>query len=74
VQRKEGDVLGAAQSGVSQSLKLLRLLHDEELIAFAREEASALVEADPRLARHPALSQAIAVMLGPEGAEFLDKA
>jgi ATP-dependent DNA helicase RecG len=74
VQRKEGDVLGAAQSGVSQSLRLLRLLHDEELIAFAREEASALVEADPRLARHPALSQAIAVMLGPEGAEFLDKA
>ena len=74
VQRKEGDVLGAAQSGVSQSLKLLRLLHDEELIAFARQEASALVEADPRLARHPALSQAIAVMLGPEGVEFLDKA
>lgn len=74
VQRREGDVLGAAQSGVSQSLRLLRLLHDEELIAFAREEASALVEADPRLTRHPALSQAIAVMLGPEGVEFLDKA
>jgi ATP-dependent DNA helicase RecG len=73
-QRKEGDVLGAAQSGVNRSLKLLRLLSDEELISLAREEASALVDKDPRLADHPALSSAIVQLIGPEGVEFLDKA
>ena len=74
VQRKEGDVLGAAQAGRHRSLKLLRLLSDEDLIASAREEASELVDADPRLREHPALQEAIVLLLGPEGAEFLDKA
>jgi len=48
-QRREGDVLGATQAGRRSSLKMLRLLADEELIAFARQEASAVVEADPQL-------------------------
>jgi ATP-dependent DNA helicase RecG len=74
LQRREGDVLGAAQAGRNSSLKLLRLLADEELIAFAREEASALVDADPHLKAHPALQEAIVLLLGPEGVEFLDKA
>jgi ATP-dependent DNA helicase RecG len=72
-QRREGDVLGAAQAGRPVALKLLRLLADEELIALAREEASALVESDPGLDRHPALKDAIDDMLGPQRAEFLDK-
>jgi ATP-dependent DNA helicase RecG len=72
-QRREGDVLGAAQSGGKSSLKLLRLLTDEELIAQAREEATALVGDDPKLTRHPALAQAIVTALGPDGAEYLDK-
>jgi ATP-dependent DNA helicase RecG len=74
VQRKEGDVLGAAQSGGRRSLKLLQLLRDEDLIALARDEATALVDGDPGLAEHPALARAIAAMLGPERAEYLDKA
>ena len=74
MQRREGDVLGAAQAGRQSSLKMLRLLSDEELIAFAREEASAVVEADPQLAGHPALREAIDDLLGPQRAEFLDKA
>ena len=74
LQRREGDVLGAAQTGRHSSLKMLRLLSDEELIAFAREEASALVEADPQLTRHPAVKQAIDDLLGEDRAEFLDKA
>jgi len=74
MQRREGDVLGAAQAGRHSSLKMLRLLSDEELIAFAREEASALVETDPRLDAHPALRDAIDDLLGPQRAEFLDKA
>jgi ATP-dependent DNA helicase RecG len=73
-QRREGDVLGAAQAGRQSSLKMLRLLSDEELIAFARQEASAVVEADPQLAAHPALRNAIDDLLGPQRAEFLDKA
>jgi len=73
-QRREGDVLGATQAGRRSSLKMLRLLADEELIAFARQEASALVEADPQLAGHQALSEAIDDLLGPQRAEFLDKA
>ncbi len=35
-QRREGDVLGSAQAGRRSSLKLLRLLADEDLIASAR--------------------------------------
>jgi ATP-dependent DNA helicase RecG len=74
LQRREGDVLGAAQTGRRSSLKMLRLLSDEEIIAFAREEASALVEADPQLTAHLALKQAIEDLLGDQRAEFLDKA
>ena len=46
-QRREGDVLGSAQAGRRSSLKLLRLLADEDLIAAAREEAATLVAATP---------------------------
>jgi len=71
-QRREGDVLGAAQAGRRSSLKLLQLLADEDLIGRAREEASAVVSADPQLASHPALREAIEELLGPQ-AEYLDK-
>ncbi|HUZ38218.1 MAG TPA: ATP-dependent DNA helicase RecG [Streptosporangiaceae bacterium] len=72
-QRREGDVLGAAQAGRKGSLKLLTLLRDEELIGQAREEATALVEADPDLTGHPALAAAIDSLLDEEQAEFLEK-
>jgi len=71
-QRREGDVLGAAQAGRQSSLKLLRLLADEKLIGQAREEATAVVSADPQLAGHPALREAIEDLLGHQ-AEYLDK-
>jgi ATP-dependent DNA helicase RecG len=71
-QRREGDVLGAAQAGRQSSLRLLRLLTDEDLIRQAREDASAVVTADPDLARHPALRAAIDDLLGVQ-AEYLDK-
>ena len=71
-QRREGDVLGAAQAGRQSSLKLLRLLKDEDLIGQARQEASAVVSADPQLAGHPALRAAIDELLGVQ-AEYLDK-
>jgi ATP-dependent DNA helicase RecG len=73
-QRREGDVLGSAQAGRRSSLKLLRLLADEDLIATAREEAATLVAADPKLTAHQALKEAIDDFLGDRRAEFLDKA
>ena len=71
-QRREGDVLGAVQAGRRSSLKLLQLLADEELIGQARQEATAIVSADPGLARHPTLREAIEDLLGVQ-AEYLDK-
>jgi ATP-dependent DNA helicase RecG len=71
-QRREGDVLGAAQAGRRSSLRLLQLLKDEDLIGQAREEATAIVSADPDLARHPSLRNAIEDLLGVQ-AEYLDK-
>ena len=56
-QRREGDVLGVAQSGRRSQLRLLSLLRDEELIVAARDEASELVAGDPDLAGHPVLAR-----------------
>ena len=73
-QRREGDVLGAAQAGRRSSLKLLTLLADEKLIGHARQAAADLVDADPALAGQPALAAAVGQLLDPERAEFLEKA
>jgi ATP-dependent DNA helicase RecG len=73
-QRREGDVLGASQSGAKTSLKLLQLLRDEDVIRAAREEAAAVVEADPELVRHPALAQAVHDLVDEERAVYLEKA
>ncbi|MBV9096735.1 MAG: DEAD/DEAH box helicase, partial [Frankiaceae bacterium] len=72
-QRREGDVLGASQSGRT-SLKLLRLLQDETLIVEARDEATDLVAADPSLDAHPALAAMVAELVDTERAEYLEKA
>ena len=71
--RREGDVLGSAQSGTRRSLRLLSVLQHEEVIARAREEAIRLVAEDPDLAEHPALADALARSIDAEHAEFLDK-
>ena len=54
--RREGDVLGAAQSGSRRSLRLLSVLDHEDVILRAREEATRLVDADPELSGHPVLA------------------
>jgi len=74
VQRREGDVLGTAQAGRKSSLRLLRLLEDEDLIAQAREEATALVAADPALADAPGLAAAVRELIDVERSAFLEKA
>ena len=72
--RREGDVLGASQSGRASSLRLLRVVRDADLLATAREEARALVAVDPTLATWPALASAIEEWLDPRREEFLDRA
>ncbi|HEY7007368.1 MAG TPA: ATP-dependent DNA helicase RecG [Jatrophihabitantaceae bacterium] len=73
-QRREGDVLGSAQSGRRSQLKLLSLLRDEDVIVAARAEASDLVAADPELDGHPALAREVAELVADERASYLDKA
>ncbi len=73
-QRREGDVLGAAQSGRRRQLKLLSLLRDEDTITAARREAATIVDADPTLAAHPVLAAQVADLVRDEQAEFLEKA
>ncbi|MEV4377007.1 ATP-dependent DNA helicase RecG [Streptosporangium sp. NPDC049644] len=72
-QRREGDVLGVAQSGRRSSLKMLRLLRDEDVIHAARLDAEAMLEADPELAGHPVLRAEIDRLLADERAEYLEK-
>jgi ATP-dependent DNA helicase RecG len=69
--RREGDVLGASQSGRSSSLRLLRVVRDADLIATARADAVALVEADASLSAWPELVSAIDAWLEPEAQEYL---
>jgi ATP-dependent DNA helicase RecG len=72
-QRREGDVLGASQSGKHSHLRLLSLLRDEKLIKEARAEATDLVRDDPSLRKHPALAASVAALVDEERAEYLEK-
>ncbi|MER7713137.1 ATP-dependent DNA helicase RecG [Streptomyces werraensis] len=72
-QRREGDVLGQAQSGTRSSLRMLAVIDDEEVIAEARVEASRIVAADPDLARLPALRTALDALLDEEREQYLEK-
>src|SRR5919197_299255 len=69
-QRREGDVLGAAQSGRRSSLRLLTLSKDEGLILKARDEAALLVEADADLERHPAIAAGLSALIDEDRAEY----
>jgi len=66
-------VLGVAQSGVRSSLKVLRAVTDEALIVTARGDAIEIVAADPDLATHPELREAVDELEAAEQAEFLEK-
>jgi ATP-dependent DNA helicase RecG len=70
--RREGDILGAAQSGRS-SLRMLSLLRDVEVIEQARTVARELVDADPTLAAHPGLAGMVSELVDEQGAEYLEK-
>jgi ATP-dependent DNA helicase RecG len=71
--RKEGDVLGAVQSGRRSSLRLLSVLRDEEVIATARGFATDVVAADPLLRGNRALADAVERLAASEQADYLEK-
>ena len=73
-QRREGDVLGASQSGSRSGLRLLSVIRHEDVIADARSAAAEVVAADPVLARHPDLMRAVDVLQETEQADYLQKA
>jgi ATP-dependent DNA helicase RecG len=72
--RREGDILGAEQSGRRSGVRLLSLLEDEELIAGARAEAGALLATERGLADYPGLAAEVAALATDERAEWLEKA
>ena len=72
-QRREGDVLGAAQSGERSSLQLLGVLRDADLIAHARAAAVTLVAADPDLSRARPLAAAVAARVSGDTEAFLER-
>ncbi|MER5728560.1 ATP-dependent DNA helicase RecG [Streptomyces sp. NPDC002138] len=72
-QRREGDVLGQAQSGVRSSLRMLSVIEDEEVIAQAREEAARVVAEDPGLTGLPGLLTALDALLDTEREQYLEK-
>ncbi|WP_040906066.1 ATP-dependent DNA helicase RecG [Streptomyces griseoflavus] len=72
-QRREGDVLGQAQSGTRSSLRMLAVIDDEEIIAEAREEAAGIVAADPELTGLPGLRTALEALLDEEREQYLEK-
>lgn len=71
--RREGDVLGAAQSGGRSSLRLLRAVRDASVIDDARVAAAQVIDADPALTGHPALASAVNEWLDPEREAFLER-
>ncbi|MFI1757568.1 ATP-dependent DNA helicase RecG [Streptomyces sp. NPDC020571] len=72
-QRREGDVLGQAQSGARTSLRVLAVIEDEEIIAEARQEAAAVVAADPELTGLPGLRTALEALLDEDREQYLEK-
>ncbi|WP_285725132.1 ATP-dependent DNA helicase RecG [Psychromicrobium xiongbiense] len=71
--RREGDILGASQSGGRSGLRLLRVIDDAAVIERARADAAELIESDPSLEGHPALAEALQRRLNPEREAFLER-
>ncbi len=72
-QRREGDVLGASQSGTRSHLRLLRVLRDEGLIEQARQDAQDLISTDKDLIDNPALKLELTKLQRDQAIDYLDK-
>ncbi|MCL2783525.1 MAG: ATP-dependent DNA helicase RecG [Propionibacteriaceae bacterium] len=70
IARREGDVLGAQQSGGRSTLRLLRALDDAALIAHARDVAERMVADDPEC-KDPRLVDLVAAV--ENNSDWLDR-
>lgn len=71
--RREGDILGASQSGGRSALRFLKVVQHGGIIERARKDAQDLVTADPTLAGHPELEEALDLYLNAEKEAFLER-
>ena len=71
--RREGDVLGASQSGRRSGLRLVRVTSDGELIDRAREHAEVILTSYPDLSGHPELLAALQARLDESSEDYLEK-
>ena len=72
--RREGDVLGASQSGFRSGLQSLRVLRDEATIVAARAAAEQLLRDDPSLSTVADLKQAVDDLQHSSEADYMEKA
>ena len=72
-QRREGDVLGSAQSGATSHLRLLRVIRDERVIIEARKVAEQILENDAELTSNAALREVVDKLRLEERASYLEK-
>lgn len=72
-ERREGDILGASQSGSKSALKVLRVMKDAKLIARARTTAESLVAGEVSLDSYPGLQSAVEAWVDEDMQAFLER-
>lgn len=72
-ERREGDILGASQSGSHSTLKVLRVIKDSKLIARARNQAEEIVLSSQGLAGHPLLHSAVEEWVNEDMQAFMER-
>lgn len=72
-ERREGDILGANQSGSRSTLKVLRVIKDSKLIARARNQAEEIVLSSQGLAGYPLLHGAVEEWVNEDMQAFMER-
>lgn len=72
-ERREGDILGASQSGARSTLKVLRVIKDSKLIARARNDAEEIIESGQGLAGYPLLRKAVEEWVDDDMQAFMER-
>ena len=72
-ERREGDILGASQSGSRSTLKVLRVIKDSKLIARARDAAEQIIESRQGLDAYPLLRKAVEEWVDEDMQAFLER-
>lgn len=72
-ERREGDILGASQSGSRSTLKVLRVIKDAKLIARARNQAEEIILSSQGLAGYPLLHGAVEEWVNEDMQAFMER-